>query len=62
MPIILATQEARDQEDRGLKLAQANSLRDHLGKTHHKKKGAGGIAQGIGPEFNPQYSQKKEET
>jgi hypothetical protein len=24
-------------------------------KTHHKKKRAGGVAQGAGPEFKPQY-------
>jgi hypothetical protein len=27
-------------------------------KTHHKKR-AGGVAQGIGPEFKPQYQRRK---
>jgi hypothetical protein len=36
-------------------------LRDPISKkTHHKKKGGGGVAQGIGPEFKPQYYQKKQ--
>jgi hypothetical protein len=52
MPVILAT-----QEDRSLKPAQANSsVRPYLEKT---KKRAGGVAQDIGPEFKPQYCQKK---
>jgi hypothetical protein len=41
-----------------LKLAQANSLETLSGKKISKKKkgeGAGGVAQGIGPEFKPQY-------
>jgi hypothetical protein len=50
----------RDQDDGGLKAAQANRSRDPISKkTHHKKKGGGGVAQGIGPEFKPQYYQKK---
>jgi hypothetical protein len=47
----------RDQEDCGSKPAQANSLRDlrpNLKKTHHKNR-AGGVAQGVGPEFKPPY-------
>jgi hypothetical protein len=32
----------------------------YLKKTHHgKKKRAAGVAQGIGPEFNPQITKKK---
>jgi hypothetical protein len=45
----------RDQEDRGLKPAQANCSQ----KTLHKK-GAGGVAPGEGPEFNLQYLKKKD--
>jgi hypothetical protein len=46
----------RDQEDRGLKPAQANSSRDETlsQKTLHKK-GLGGVAQGEGSEFKPQH-------
>jgi hypothetical protein len=29
-----------------------------LKKTHHKKR-AGGVAQGVGPKFKPQYCKKK---
>jgi hypothetical protein len=29
-----------------------------LKKTHHKKKRAGGVVQGVGPEFKPQYHKK----
>jgi hypothetical protein len=45
----------RDEEDCGSKLAGANSLQDLiLKKTFHKKRD-GGMAQGVGPEFKPQY-------
>jgi hypothetical protein len=30
----------------------------YLKKTHHKNR-AGGLAQGVGPEFKPQHHQKK---
>jgi hypothetical protein len=42
-----------DQEDRGSKPAQANSLRDPISKKPITKKRAGGVAQGVGPEFKP---------
>jgi hypothetical protein len=48
----------RDQEDQGSKPAQANRSRDLSQNTHHKKR-AGGVAQGVGPEFKPQYHKKK---
>jgi hypothetical protein len=54
MPVILTTQE-RDWADHSLKPAWANSSRDPISKKTHLIKGAGGIAQGIGPEFKPQY-------
>jgi hypothetical protein len=38
-----------------LKPAQANSLQDHQKK---KKKKAGKVTQGVGPEFKPQYKKK----
>jgi hypothetical protein len=37
-----------------LKPAQANTLQDPILKKHHKNK-AGGVTQGEGPEFKPQY-------
>jgi hypothetical protein len=33
-------------------------MRPYLEKTHHKKR-ADGVAQGVGPEFKPQYQKKK---
>jgi hypothetical protein len=44
----------RDQEDHGLKLTWATSSRDPVWKIPITKK-AGGVAQGEGPEFKPQY-------
>jgi hypothetical protein len=41
----------RDQEDCSLKPDGANSLQDPILKKNHHKKRAGGVAQGIGPEF-----------
>jgi hypothetical protein len=48
----------RDQEDHGLKLASANSLREPISKIPITKR-AGGVAQDEGPEFKPQYHKKK---
>jgi hypothetical protein len=48
----------RDQEDDGLKPAWANSSRDPILKNSIPKR-AGGVAQGGGPEFKPQYHRKK---
>jgi hypothetical protein len=42
----------RDQEDRGSKPAWTNSLQDPILKIPNAKR-AGGVAQGLGPEFNP---------
>jgi hypothetical protein len=48
----------RNQEDRGSKPVLANSSpRPYLEKTQHKM--AGGMFQGIGLEFKPQYCKKK---
>jgi hypothetical protein len=56
----------RDQEERGQKPAQINSLRDPILKKTFTKKGArvglgvsGRVAGGVGPEFKPQYHKKK---
>jgi hypothetical protein len=48
----------RDQDDLGLKPAQANSLWDPISKNLSQKR-AGGVAQDVDPEFKPQYHQKK---
>jgi hypothetical protein len=48
----------RDQEDCGLKPAQANSSRDPTSKSPSEKR-AGGIAQDVDLEFNPQYHKIK---
>jgi hypothetical protein len=44
----------RDQEDCSSKPAQANSSQDPILKKTHQKKQAGGVAQGVGPEFKLQ--------
>jgi hypothetical protein len=44
----------RDQEDCGLKTAWENSSPDPILKNPSQKR-AGGMAQGVGPEFKPQY-------
>jgi hypothetical protein len=50
----------RDQEDCGLKPSQANSFQDPISRKPITKKGgvAGGVAQGVGPEFKSQYHKK----
>jgi hypothetical protein len=44
----------RDKKDCGLKPAWANSSQDPISKKTHHKKGVGGMAQGVDPEFKPQ--------
>jgi hypothetical protein len=48
----------RDQEDHILKPARANSSQDPISKIPSTKR-AGGVAQGKGPKFKPQYCKKK---
>jgi hypothetical protein len=48
----------RDQEDHGLKPAWGNSLWDPIPKNLSQKR-TGGVAQGVEPEFKPQYCKKK---
>jgi hypothetical protein len=49
----------RDQEDRGLEASPGKQFsRPYLRKTLHKKR-AGGVAQGVGPEFKFQYHRKR---
>jgi hypothetical protein len=50
----------RDQEDHGLKPAQANSSRDPISEKTFTER-AGGVARGVGPEFKPQYCKKKKD-
>jgi hypothetical protein len=49
----------REQEDRGSKPAQTNSSQELISKILNTER-AGGVAQGIGPEFKSQYRKKKE--
>jgi hypothetical protein len=48
----------REQEDHSSKPARANSSRDPILKNPTRKR-ADEVAQGIGPEFKPQYHKKK---
>jgi hypothetical protein len=52
----------RDQEDLDSKPAQANSSQYLISKNLITKKKAGGVVQGIGPEFKPQYRKKQNKT
>jgi hypothetical protein len=47
----------RGQADHGSKPAWINSLRDPILKIQNTKR-AGGVVQGIGPEFKPWYHKK----
>jgi hypothetical protein len=49
----------RDQEDHGGKPAQANSSQDPISNKNPSQKGTGGVAQGVGPEFKPQFTKEK---
>jgi hypothetical protein len=48
----------RDQKDQGLKPAQTNSSWDPISKKPNTKK-TGRVAQGVDPEFKPQYHKNK---
>jgi hypothetical protein len=57
--------EGRDQEDRGLKPALANSsARPYLKSTPRPLHTfyLGGVVQGVGPDFKPQYCKKKKKS
>jgi hypothetical protein len=56
-PITLATQEAEIKRIK-VQSNQANSLRDPILKKAHHKTRAGRVAQGVDPEFKPQYQKK----
>jgi hypothetical protein len=49
----------RDQEDHSSKPVWANNSQDPISKNPITKNWAGGVAQGEGPEFKPQYHKKK---
>jgi hypothetical protein len=49
----------RKQEDCSLKPVPANSSRDLISKKKKSQKRTGGVAQGVGCEFKPQYCRKK---
>jgi hypothetical protein len=59
MFVILATQEAEIRRITVQSQPGQIVLRPYLKETLHTKKRAGGVAQGIGPEFKPQYKTKK---
>jgi hypothetical protein len=46
---------SRDQEDHGSKPAQVNGSQDPILKNSSQKYRAGGVTQGVGPEFKTQY-------
>jgi hypothetical protein len=48
----------RDHEDHSSKPA-GQIVRETLSQKHPSQKRAGGVAQGVGPEFKPQYCRKK---
>jgi hypothetical protein len=53
-PVILATQEAQIRRITIPSQPGKIVLETLSQKTHHKKR-AGGVAQGVGPKFKPQY-------
>jgi hypothetical protein len=60
MPVILAIQEAEIRRI-AVQSQPGQIVHEPLSqkKLSQEKKGAGGVAQGIGPEFKPQYHKKK---
>jgi hypothetical protein len=55
MPIILATQEAEIRRFMVQSQPQQKSSQDPISKILNTKR-AGGVAQGVGPEFKPSYT------
>jgi hypothetical protein len=58
MPIILTTQEADIRRILIQSQSRANSSRDPISKNLSQKR-ASGVAQGVVPEFKPQYCKKR---
>jgi hypothetical protein len=59
MPAILATQEAEIRRIEVRSQPGQSVLKTLSQKNPSQKKRAGGVAQGVDPEFKPQYCQKK---
>jgi hypothetical protein len=49
----------RDQENRDSKPTLENSSQDPIWKKNPSQERAGGVAQGVGPEFKTQYRRRK---
>jgi hypothetical protein len=58
-PVIPATQEAEIKRI-SVRSQPRQTVHETLSQKNHHKKRAGGVAQGVGPEFKPQYHKKKE--
>jgi hypothetical protein len=59
MPVILDTQDTDSWRIKVQSQLGQIVFKTLSQKKKHHKKGAGGVAQGIGPEFKPQYRKKK---
>jgi hypothetical protein len=60
MPVILATQEAEIRRI-VVRSQPGQIVCETLSRKSLTQKGAGGVAQGVGPEFKSQYHKKKKE-
>jgi hypothetical protein len=58
MPVILATQEAEIRRI-AVQSQPRKIVHETLSRKNLSQKWTGGVAQGIGPEFKPQYGKKK---
>jgi hypothetical protein len=59
MPVILATQEAESKRITLPSQPGQIVLQTLSQTTNPSQKGAGGVTQGVGPEFKPQYCKKR---
>jgi hypothetical protein len=57
--VAYATQEAEIRRILDRSLPRQIVTRDPIWKKPFTKKRAGGVAQGVGPDFKPQYAKKK---
>jgi hypothetical protein len=57
-PVILATQEAEIRRI-VVQIQPGQKVHETLSQENPLQKRAGGVAQGVGPEFEPQYHKKK---
>jgi hypothetical protein len=57
-PVILATQEAEIRRS-AVQSQPRQIVPETLSRKNPSQKRAGGVAQGVGPEFKPQYQKKK---